>query len=194
MAKLNSPPTKLTTDRETYLNALNRNYSFVYDNYSNKFVFNYDTDERESEHENSRGYWGYMRDKQADRRRQRKPPNLNHRGSITTTTSSTSSLDSSSSDLSMMTTTTNTSTNRCFWGLFADEQLVEEFDTPDLASLSQHRVTSVDDYEENDESRKCSPNSTPVVNRRNVESGLATKLIYDYKRSQFKIEAGKRDQ
>ena len=208
MAKLNNNPSKITSHRDAYLNALNRNYSFVYDTYSNRVDFNYEeaSDEAgwsgESEHE-SRGYWGYMRDKKADRQstaierrrrhRQRRPSSLSY--NPPSASSSNTSADSSSSAESAASTTAT-----CHWGLFSDESII----VPNSSSSATNSPVLVDPSN----GARCSrAGSTSLVGSRRGSSAdhaeeadaaaaclASRKLIYDYKWSQFKIEAGKRDQ
>lgn len=51
------------------MNALTRNYSFIHDTYSDRYDFHYsiDSNNLDDYETNTKGYWGYIRDKKADR-------------------------------------------------------------------------------------------------------------------------------
>ncbi|CAF0735126.1 unnamed protein product [Brachionus calyciflorus] len=72
----NASYSKIQNDRFSLINGLNRNYSFVHDTYSNRYDFNYNIDSYNLDdyETNLKGYWGYIRDKHADRNISTKNP------------------------------------------------------------------------------------------------------------------------
>lgn len=136
MVKLKNAPNRLN-----YLNGLNRNYSFIHDNYSDKYDFNYDIDidDLDEFENNTKGYWGYLRDKKADR-------------------------NASSTNPSQLENNYDG-----YWGIFKDESSDNELSSGDEAD--EGLVLKNDDLSDNSNTRS-----------------------FNYKISQLKIQAGKRDE
>ena len=68
IAKLNNTnsPNSISTHPPSVINGLNRNYSFIYDHNLKRYDYHYNTDD---DYDGvSEGYWGYLRDRNADRK------------------------------------------------------------------------------------------------------------------------------
>jgi hypothetical protein len=155
----------------------NRNYSFVYDHSLKRYDYQYnhdDDDEDETDRE-LQGFWGYLRDKNADRK-------LN-----------TCNLPNKKE--------TSKDNETGYWGIFRERRLDGDDDdgldkhsessslsasfslSSSINSLSRFKDSNLDtDYNENEISRSLS-------------KGLSSSFRdFDYKTSKFKIQARKRDE
>lgn len=175
----------------SYLNKrLNRNYSFVYDQNLDRYDFFYNNEDPEDYESITQGYWGYLRDTKADRKRiqQSVVNNLNsHDG---------------------------------YWGCFEDLNLIkkEKVSTINLIDDDQsqsRKKLNVKFCIENSSSETESLSSTdedydfgqvknvkmksqqsqwPQEQQIEQSENPTKKLIYDVCSSKFKIEACKRDE
>ncbi len=169
--------------RITNLNRLTRNCSFVYDNYSNKVDVKYEPDDSDDDYE-KKGYWGYMRDKKADRQRQQQQRY-----------SSKNNLLSPSSASTLNPSQTNEYDG--YWGLFKDSHLDLSKSSPVAEIKKANKIEKNAKFNltfDSDDSQTSSHVSSNVEEAKNSaqENKLPKKIVYDYKR--FKIEAQKRDE
>jgi hypothetical protein len=154
----------------SYLNGLKKNYSFVYDEKTNKYEYHYCNgldDDEDNSYGYKAGYWGWIRDRAADKKPNAQQPVAND-------------FDG-------------------FWGAYRDSHLnlaqLSDFDSKlknteakaqkstkprvhfsSLKDLSNTLDEDTLDYDEN------------------ATSAAQRKLEYDYKRSKLKIQARKRDE
>lgn len=181
IAKLNNKPPlneqALGSSLNTHLSGFNRNYSFVYDHNLKRYEYQYnhdDDDEDEADRE-LQGFWGYLRDKNADRK-------LN-----------TSNMPNKKE--------TGKDNQNGYWGIFRERRLDDDDEdgldkrsessslsasfslSSSINSLSRFKDPNLDtDYNENEISRS-------------LTKGLSSSFRdFDYKTSKFKIQARKRDE
>lgn len=180
----NSTANGLASSLNTRLNGFNRNYSFVYDHNLKRYDYQYNHDDDEDDDETLEGFWGYLRDKNADRK-------LNNTRNAASNTKKETTKDNKETDI---------------WGIFRDDgdgvddlpgkgysessSLSASFSlSSSINSLSRFKepaaaatTASLDiDYSESEISRSLSKLSSSFRD-------------FDYKTTKFKIQARKRDE
>jgi hypothetical protein len=192
------------------LNKLNKNYSFVYNQKLDRYDFLCNNDD-ETDESSSIGYFGCFRDKNADRKLIPQTLSNNNNNILSTSSNFSINLNSSSID----------SNYDGYWGLFQDTHL-SSVTNPLINHQSYNNDHSFEEpifYFESSEDQFRATNrafkdASSLLTKQNLNdlskidpndqnneensipnnSNCAKKLVYDYKRSKFKIEAGKRDQ
>lgn len=200
-SKLNNPSNKINL-----LNKLNKNYSFIksYDinQKVDRFDFLYNNDDETEEFE-EKGFFGCFRDTKADRKL------ISHNLSA----SSSTPIDNINNNHS-----SNTKLNYDgYWGVFKDnhssyfnsdleyvtknsshklrpEEPIFYFESDSLEEQKRLKEKLFDNTVCNGSQLETKLENNQENDNLNENENCAKKLVYDYKRSKFKIEAGKRDQ
>jgi hypothetical protein len=169
----------------------------------------YEPDDSDDDYE-KKGYWGYMRDKKADRRQQKRCYSSNSLLNQTPSTATARRLNNNNSS--------NKSKNASpglaqpsppqpdkydgYWGLFKDSHL--DLSKASITPPAETKKSSRDEkspklFDLTFDSTEDSPSTASTLYtssgaevRHVAEAKLPKKIVYDYKR--FKIEAQKRDE
>lgn len=149
----------------------------MYDHNLKSYVYEYNNDDDITEHEHL-SYWGYLRDKNADRK-------LNTSAPLASNNTKKKEFTSKQADSS-----------DAYWGLFKDTHLT--LDDLDRASVSSSpsrtfslssSINSLSRFKDT-ETAEASAHDSDFKSASYCET---TRLDFDYKTSKFKIEARKRD-